>query len=181
MVLTYTLNIPDAPNNPSNDQPNMKTNTNSISDIIDVDHYTFDKTPSGKHRQVTLAGKNVAGVQADPASTIYSDSGIANTVAELRYRNQSGIFPLSLIRAYGIIQNGAIVGSQSINVSAVAAPVGSSTTVTLTSNAVTGTSYGVLALSTVSTAVTYTILSSTQFRISGAGPANTVTFVVFQL
>ena len=26
----YTNNIPDGPNNPSNDQPKMKVNTNSI-------------------------------------------------------------------------------------------------------------------------------------------------------
>lgn len=37
----YTTNIPLATNKPSVDQPNMKTNTNSINSIIGVDHLTF--------------------------------------------------------------------------------------------------------------------------------------------
>jgi len=37
----YIQNIPFATNNPSVDQPNMLTNTNSINSIIAVDHITF--------------------------------------------------------------------------------------------------------------------------------------------
>ena len=38
---TYTTNIPLSTNKPSVDQPNMQTNTNSISSIIAVDHNGF--------------------------------------------------------------------------------------------------------------------------------------------
>lgn len=39
----YIQNIPFATNNPSADQPNMQTNTNSINSIIGVDHITFNQ------------------------------------------------------------------------------------------------------------------------------------------
>lgn len=43
----YNLGIPNGPNNPSNDQPNMKINTNSINSIIGVDHLTFETATGG--------------------------------------------------------------------------------------------------------------------------------------
>src|ERR1017187_2807970 len=49
MTITYNRNIPDGPNNPSTDQPNMKTNTNSIDDIIAVDHQSFSGQNAGYH------------------------------------------------------------------------------------------------------------------------------------
>lgn len=53
-LFSYNNDIPDAPNNPSNDQPKMKVNTNSIDSIIDVDHYSFETNSDGWHKQVTL-------------------------------------------------------------------------------------------------------------------------------
>lgn len=38
---TYTTDIPLSTNTPATDQPNMKTNTNSIKSIIGTDHLTF--------------------------------------------------------------------------------------------------------------------------------------------
>ena len=49
MSFTYFLGIPAAPNNPSNDQPKMLANTNSINNIIGVDHFTFSGINPGKH------------------------------------------------------------------------------------------------------------------------------------
>lgn len=46
---TYTRDIPDGPNNPSNDQPPMKVNTNSIADLIAVDHHGFNDNLGGYH------------------------------------------------------------------------------------------------------------------------------------
>lgn len=42
-------NIPDAPNNPSVDQPKMKVNNNSMIDLIDVDHIGYNQTNGGYH------------------------------------------------------------------------------------------------------------------------------------
>jgi len=49
MNLTYTTGIPDTPNNPSNDQPPMKVNTNSINSIIQIDHSGFNDNDGGYH------------------------------------------------------------------------------------------------------------------------------------
>lgn len=45
----YNINIPDGPNNPSQDQPKMKTNTNSISSLINIDHIGFGNNQGGYH------------------------------------------------------------------------------------------------------------------------------------
>ncbi len=52
----YTTDIPDGPHNPSADQPNMKTNTNSINSLIGEDHYSFNNSSnfSGLHKQVRM-------------------------------------------------------------------------------------------------------------------------------
>ncbi len=50
-LFTYERDIPDAPNNPSADQPDMKINTNSIDSLIGVDHYSFNQNLGGLHKQ----------------------------------------------------------------------------------------------------------------------------------
>lgn len=49
---TYNRDKPDAPNNPSNDQAPMKVNTNSIDDLIAVDHFSFNDNLGGYHNVV---------------------------------------------------------------------------------------------------------------------------------
>lgn len=51
-LFAYNRDIPDGPNNPSQDQPLMKTNTNSIDDLIDTDHFSFDEANGGYHRSI---------------------------------------------------------------------------------------------------------------------------------
>ncbi len=48
----YNINIPDGPNNPSQDQPKMQTNTNSIKNVLDIDHITFGNNQGGYHQTV---------------------------------------------------------------------------------------------------------------------------------
>jgi hypothetical protein len=76
-MITYNVNIPDAPNNPSNDQPLMKTNTNAIDTILGVNHVSFKLNNGGKHTFVQWVQQ-----ESDPAT-------IANEIA--RYtKNVSG-------------------------------------------------------------------------------------------
>lgn len=111
-MVTYNLDIPDGPNNPSNDQPKMKTNTNSIQTLISVDHVGFNTNGSppngvgGHHLQVSFDGKNVPGAQTDPQSVLYTNDGSASTVSELYYRNQHGISAISAIKAFGSFSGG---------------------------------------------------------------------------
>lgn len=66
MSIPYNLNIPLATNNPSVDQPNMETNTNSIATYVAIDHVAFNTSGSGQHNQVTFNANNVPSVPTTP-------------------------------------------------------------------------------------------------------------------
>lgn len=66
MTIAYNLGIPNAPNNPSTDQPNMKTNNDNIPTYVAIDHVAFNTAGSGQHNQVTFNANNVAAVPAAP-------------------------------------------------------------------------------------------------------------------
>lgn len=80
-LYSYNLNIPDAPNDPSSDQPLMKTNTNNIDAIIDEDHYSFDEANGGLHRQVRIpvSGAIPGGLIAS-SGTLYTKTSVEGTL-----------------------------------------------------------------------------------------------------
>lgn len=167
-TFSYYPNIPNGPDNPSFDQPLMQTNSQSINSIINVDHLTFNSsgsggpgTSAGQHKQVTFNGKNVpGGTPTDPLSIMYTNNIIsagsfnttsASTVAEVFYQNNSGIFPVSMIKAFGSFDNmGNPLNTWNI---ALSTPGGHPTPGTfimqLNTNVVTGNNYIVLATSSV--------------------------------
>ena len=49
VLINYNLGIPDGPNNPSNDQPNMLENNDNIDQFVAVDHVPFNVNNSGFH------------------------------------------------------------------------------------------------------------------------------------
>lgn len=69
---TYNNDIPDTPNNPSNDQPLMKINTNSIDDLIEVDHVSFNTNNGGFHKQSQYLNGNLPAGLGSGAGTVYS-------------------------------------------------------------------------------------------------------------
>jgi len=54
----YNTGIPAANNNPSTDQPDMQTNTDSTNAILNVDHFTFNNNNGGMHQQVQIVSQN---------------------------------------------------------------------------------------------------------------------------
>lgn len=66
MTFTYNTNIPFATNNPSTDQPNMQTNTNSISGLIGIDHFGFN----AQYNSIANSGGFHKVVHMTPFSTI---------------------------------------------------------------------------------------------------------------
>ncbi len=56
--LGYTLGIPDGPNNPSEDQPDMKINNDSNASIWNVDHFGFNNNNGGYHSDIHLVTQN---------------------------------------------------------------------------------------------------------------------------
>lgn len=83
---SYYVDRPDANNNPSLDQPDMKVNTNSISSLISEDHIGFNQNNGGLHKQVRMP------IQATIPSGTISNSGTtyvktANGSAQIFYTN----------------------------------------------------------------------------------------------
>ncbi len=155
-LFSYNRDIPDGPNNPSVDQPKMKINTNSTDDLIDVDHFSFDESNGGYHRQVTVATKNTPVAQTDPSSVIFTaqastltqTTASATNIAQEFYRNQNGIFLTNPIRAFvkvSVANAGVVTIINAFNISSVSSN-GTRTVITinLTAGATNGTNYLVI-------------------------------------
>jgi hypothetical protein len=65
-LISYTLGIPNAPNNPSNDQPNMLTNNNNSALIWETDHIGFNDNFSGIHNVITFFNQGTTDPAAKP-------------------------------------------------------------------------------------------------------------------
>ena len=144
----FDSTIPATNNNPSQDQPKMLQNNVSTEGILDEDHYTFESTVNGnsvdgQHKNLRLPTQNVIVPPiTNPASAVYTDAGSASTNSDLRFINESGVFPLSAIRACGAFTTIAAAGPVSIdnghNIVSITRGVGAVYTIVLTSNCVTG-------------------------------------------
>ncbi len=113
-LISYNLNIPNAPNNPSADQPKMQINTNSINNIIARDHYEFNNNnSSGTHKQVTLTNEAAPGF-ADGTAALFANNPSGQSYPF--WQNAIGTFPIltqgtSVLanNGYFVFQNGIIV------------------------------------------------------------------------
>jgi len=135
-AIDYNNDIPDSPNNPSDDQPLMKENTNAISQYVAVDHVAFGTNGSGHHQQVHLYNQTAPGLSwAD--GVLYANtfsSGIFGNQSYPVWQNALGSFLLvnyptsntangyTSIPGGIMIQWGIVVGS-SANTIPVAFPV----------------------------------------------------------
>ena len=150
--IDYNTDIPFASNTPASDQSKMQTNTNSINQWNDVDHYTFAEANAGKHRQLTLAANNAAGTQSGLASTVYSAAGTASSSSsQLLFKNSLGgasavPYLLSVVKAWAFCNGaaGGIINSQSSNVTSVTRASTGQYTIVMPSNTVASASYAVL-------------------------------------
>ncbi len=72
-ALTYTQNLPNPPNLPSQDVGNMQINTNSIYTFLNVDHVNFGNVNNGTHLQVQLQNQlNIPPGLQNGFETLYS-------------------------------------------------------------------------------------------------------------
>ncbi len=76
---TYNRDIPDAPNNPSVDQPPMKVNTNSTDDLINIDHFSFNDNNGGLHKQVTMINQTAPGFPNGGNGLLFAGVNSANS------------------------------------------------------------------------------------------------------
>jgi hypothetical protein len=102
MSFTYNTNIPAASHNPSDDQPLMETNTNSINSWVQTDHYGFGTGTDGWHLQTTLPAFSSGTLPGTiPGSVAYPAAGIADsTHAQYYFKTPSIGVPLSSVRAF---------------------------------------------------------------------------------
>lgn len=187
-AISYNLNIPDGPNNPSDDQPLMKINTNAIDTILAVDHVSFNANNGGTHDQVTFSSENTPAAQTDPqsvaftaqASTLTPTKGSSSNIAQLFYRNFNSIFPLSAIKAFGLITAGPTLTS-SFNADSVAFVGPQTWEVTLTTGATIGTNVIVFVTSSAGNVGQWTFTANKLSITNGAILGGEVSFVILQI
>ncbi len=88
---SYNLNIPDAPNDPADDQPLMKENTNSLQTLLSVDHIPFNTDNGGIHKQVRMRNQSAPGL-GDGQGALYT--GSVNSNSWPHWQNSTDAFPL---------------------------------------------------------------------------------------
>ena len=95
-LFTYTEDIPFEDNDPSTDQPDMKQNTNSIADILDVDMIGFGNVNGGNHSRVTFVDQGSDPGSAATKLVLYSKSQASGS--ELFYQRDGVATPIQLTR-----------------------------------------------------------------------------------
>lgn len=189
MSITYNLNIPASGNNPSNDQPNMETNTNAINQWTGVDHVEFNVSGdavSGTHLQVTFNSNNTPSGISPNQAVLFTKAGLANSGSSDAYLlNAAGTFPSNLIRAAGIFTSsgaGSQVMTQFFNCSSTVTSSGGIYAITLTSGVVTGNNVLVFTSKASTTGVPPAwSFSNPTLSITGGASSQSVCFIVLQI
>lgn len=88
--INYFRDIPNGPNDPSDDQPLMQINTNSIDDIIAVDHYSFGSSGNldGWHIQSHYPFLVAAPATNTTQGAVYTKD-VGGGVIQLFYRREN--------------------------------------------------------------------------------------------
>lgn len=162
--MTYQPGIPAGNDNLSQSQGDIQDNFNQLNVQFAIDHTAFNTgsgNGDGLHKQIhfpLFTAPSVISGSGTQGGVVYSAAGVASaTTANLNFKNNANlVFPLSLIKAYALVDtNGTVVTSQSLNVvSVVRGGTGTSYVVTLTAGAVNGTT----AYTVISQAVDFNIL-----------------------
>lgn len=102
---TYNLGVPNPPNRPSSDVPLMQVNTNSIPPLIVKDHYGFNDSSGGWHKQVTLpvlpAGPIPIPVTQPLQGAVYTKN-VGGGVTQLFYRRENNGSEIQITSATGL-------------------------------------------------------------------------------
>lgn len=91
-LISYNDAVPNGPNNPSADQPQMLANTIALNNIWAVDHIPFNVSNSGLHQQVNLISESSPPVLGN--LVIYSNTSTAGI--PVPFAKSSNIFDFPL-------------------------------------------------------------------------------------
>lgn len=188
MSFTFNTTIPNANNDPSEDQPIMLQNNISNNAILAVDHISYNTANGGTHKYVQFKSIQAPGAPAGTESNIQVVAGVANTNPQLIFQNSNASFPVSLIRAYAVftaVPAGSVTILNSYNVDSIVKNGAATTiTVTLTADCTTGNNIGVLlnrsGLTIPGGDLTWSYANPTLTLSQSIGDSNMITFVVFQ-
>lgn len=92
--ISYNRDIPDAPNNPSNDQPLMKANTDAIDDLLAVDHISFNVGAglnSGNHNVIHFNNQSVDPIDLLGLGELYTKTDTKTNDNQLYYRSGNDV------------------------------------------------------------------------------------------
>ena len=193
MSFTYPREIPSPTHSPSNEQPVMRTNTNSLDNLLLVDHVSFnDASNSGKHIHVTFPtpqsdpGLLTSQTQIYPKTFTGDKSTLLESyeAAKMANGNQiNGYSPfVKAMGLYTIVNNApgtypltAVPNSLNVNIASVSQVVtGVVGVITVTFTTALPTTKYFVFLSTTTASFSSTVVSSqdeTKFVLS-SGPLN---------
>ena len=100
----YTFNptVPNAPNNPSVDQPVMLNNTVSEFGIWTQDHVGYNMLNGGTHLQTTFAQYATPSLVGTAPSVAFPAAGVDDPAhAQFYFQNPQATYPLSAVKAFG--------------------------------------------------------------------------------
>ena len=88
----YNFNVPNAPNDPSDDQPQMLINTVSIGNLIAIDHVGFNTALGGYHTVIHQgnAPSNMDPVKIANIGQLYVKTVTLNAIADQQLFFESG-------------------------------------------------------------------------------------------
>jgi hypothetical protein len=90
-LIGYDQNIPNPPNNPSNDVGIMQTNALALFNILKVDHFGFNVNNSGWHQQATFPLRTGTPTTTAGQLALFSTNFVLNQPAQLCYvRDNTG-------------------------------------------------------------------------------------------
>lgn len=186
-LFNYNKDIPFATHNPSNDQPKMQVNTNSTDLLINHDHYSFNFALGGTHKQVNFSTELPQGAQVEPASVLFTAQGTVTKKAELEFRNENRIFPVSLIKAFCVFDKDNSIPTvasniSSFNVDSILGATTTTVTIKITAGALgpLNSAFGVLATNKQGSALSWSYVSPNLTVNCGTAGATTVTVLLLQ-
>lgn len=117
-LFPFNTGVPNAPNNPSVDQPDMQTNNVSTAGLVAVDHIGFGVNNGGYHNvahwndQLTIDPAKIPGVGQSYTRTVAGDQ-------QLIYQSGNGVInqitPAIPLRAYANFNGSSVNGGCTVN------------------------------------------------------------------
>ena len=107
-MITYYPNIPNPPNDPSVDVPDMQRNTNAIPQFLEIDHVGFNtnSNPNGYHKIIHQVPENVDPVTIAGIGQIYSKNVTVNSVIDSQLFYKTALGGISQLTGNSASQNG---------------------------------------------------------------------------